>query len=274
MTPTNHPAPAPESEREAIARIIHPEAFDGTLSGHPDNWEDKMAALENQAEAQLVALAKADAILSRMGGEPVAGQYEFPYQRTFDAIAAATDVLSGPPNQKQLSISVKKFQKAFNSHRDAPTSPPAPALDPACMQAVATTDAAKLADELNACKDQHPDLVKVICDVLCKSKVFETGQGTCALVCMDQLGDPRKRGCWYATRVHDRVALAVLEALVPHIAALRTAAQSAVRERTIEECAKVAEQLADKPGWSPNYKNAAHKIAELIRSLAQTGVKR
>jgi hypothetical protein len=68
MTPTNHPAP--ESEREAIARIIHPEAFDGTLSGHPDNWEDKMAALENQAEAQLVALTKADAILSRRG-EPV-----------------------------------------------------------------------------------------------------------------------------------------------------------------------------------------------------------
>jgi hypothetical protein len=47
-----------------------------------------------------------------------------------------------------------------------------------------------------------------------------------------------------------------------------------IREQTIEECAKIAEQLADKPGWSPNYKNAAHKIAELIRSLAQTGVKR
>jgi hypothetical protein len=100
----------------------------------------------------------------------------------------------------------------------------------------------ELADELNACKDQNPDLVKVVSDVLCKSKVFETGQGTCALVCMDQLGDPRKRGCWHATRVHDRVALAILEALVPHITVLRTAAQSAVRERTITT---VQEKLVD-----------------------------
>ena len=57
------------------------------------------------------------------------------------------------------------------------------------------------------------DPVATICKVLCQSKVFETGQGTCALICMDQLGNPRKRGCYHASRVHDRIALAILEAL-------------------------------------------------------------
>lgn len=57
------------------------------------------------------------------------------------------------------------------------------------------------------------DPVKTICDVLCKSRVFETGQGTCALTCMDQLGAPRKRGCHHAQRVHDKIAHSILEAL-------------------------------------------------------------
>ena len=43
---------------------------------------------------------------------------EFPYQQTFDAICAAVDVLQGP-QQTQLSVSVRKFQEAFNNHRDA-----------------------------------------------------------------------------------------------------------------------------------------------------------
>lgn len=41
---------------------------------------------------------------------------------------------------------------------------------------------------------------------LCKSGKFETGQGTCAPVCMDQLGDPRKTGCAHACEVHKELA--------------------------------------------------------------------
>jgi hypothetical protein len=57
------------------------------------------------------------------------------------------------------------------------------------------------------------DPVASVCKVLCQSKVFETGQGTCALICMEQLGNPRKRGCYHAARVHDRMAISILEAL-------------------------------------------------------------
>jgi hypothetical protein len=37
----------------------------------------------------------------------------------------------------------------------------------------------------------------------------------------------------------------------------------------VEECAKEAERLHEKPGWSPNYKNAALKIAGMIRALSR-----
>ena len=63
--------------------------------------------------------------------------------------------------------------------------------------------------------EPNDDPHAIICKTLCQSKVFETGQGTCALVCMDQLGEPRKRGCYHASRVHDRVAVSILEALTP-----------------------------------------------------------
>lgn len=45
---------------------------------------------------------------------------------------------------------------------------------------------------------------------LCKSGKFDTGQGTCALVCMDQLGDPRKSGCHHCTTVHGALADAIM----------------------------------------------------------------
>jgi hypothetical protein len=123
MTPTNHPAP--ESEREAIARIIHPEAFDGTLSGHPDNWEDKMAALENQAEAQLVALAKADAILSRMGWEPVAVakladeldclELQFTsVANSYKGYLPYSDEGEGTPDSRTRNMLIKDCTKAFD----------------------------------------------------------------------------------------------------------------------------------------------------------------
>lgn len=49
-------------------------------------------------------------------------QYEFPYQRTFDAVAAAIENAGGE-RAVTFSISVPKFQRAFNEHRDAKASP-------------------------------------------------------------------------------------------------------------------------------------------------------
>lgn len=39
------------------------------------------------------------------------------------------------------------------------------------------------------------------CLKLCKSGRYETGEGTCAMICMQQLGDPRKTGCAYVEQV-------------------------------------------------------------------------
>lgn len=44
---------------------------------------------------------------------------EFPYQQTFDAIAAATELWPSKEAASGISISVRKFQDAFNGHRDA-----------------------------------------------------------------------------------------------------------------------------------------------------------
>lgn len=46
------------------------------------------------------------------------GLVKFPYTRTFDAIAAATSLYPGKEAALGISISVRKFQEAFNSHRD------------------------------------------------------------------------------------------------------------------------------------------------------------
>ncbi|OWQ97989.1 hypothetical protein CDQ91_10235 [Sphingopyxis witflariensis] len=47
--------------------------------------------------------------------------------------------------------------------------------------------------------------------VICRSGRFETGQGTCAMLCMEFLGDPRRNGCPHALKIHGKLALAVLE---------------------------------------------------------------
>jgi hypothetical protein len=66
MTSTNHPAP--ESEREAVAQIIDPDAF--IVPKHPASDDEFWRGQRKQT-----AFTKADAILSRRG-EPVAWLYE------------------------------------------------------------------------------------------------------------------------------------------------------------------------------------------------------
>ena len=50
------------------------------------------------------------------------------------------------------------------------------------------------------------------CVALCQSGKFETGQGTCAPICMEFLGNPRRNGCGHAVTVHGKLAEQVIQA--------------------------------------------------------------
>jgi len=54
---------------------------------------------------------------------------------------------------------------------------------------------------------------EIIAGAICRSRAFETGQGTCAPICMDQLGDPRKKGCPHASNIHAKLAIRIATAL-------------------------------------------------------------
>jgi len=56
--------------------------------------------------------------------------------------------------------------------------------------------------------------IAIIARAICKSGKFETGQGTCALLCMEMLGDARKGNCRHAERVHNSLATQIHGALV------------------------------------------------------------
>lgn len=49
-----------------------------------------------------------------------------------------------------------------------------------------------------------------ICKALCKSGKFETGQGTCSPICMDQLGEARKH-CSHREQVFSKLAEKIIE---------------------------------------------------------------
>jgi len=51
-----------------------------------------------------------------------------------------------------------------------------------------------------------------ICEVLCKSGKFETGEGTCALICLDQLGEARK-ACTHREQIYGALALAIMDTI-------------------------------------------------------------
>lgn len=61
---------------------------------------------------------------------------------------------------------------------------------------------------------------EAVAQAICKSGKFETGQGTCAVLCMDQLGDVRKKGCGHCSRVHGKLADAILSLLRTALAAV------------------------------------------------------
>jgi hypothetical protein len=80
------------------------------------------------------------------------------------------------------------------------------------------------------------ELVEAVAKGICRSGKFETGEGTCALLCMEFLGDPRKNGCGHAVRIHgDRARAAI---------SLTLEAVEAIVARDVEEGDLTAIELA------------------------------
>lgn len=55
--------------------------------------------------------------------------------------------------------------------------------------------------------------IEMVCKLLCASGIRETGEGTCSLVCLDQLGEARKRPCSHRQEVFRALAIKSLNNL-------------------------------------------------------------
>jgi len=60
----------------------------------------------------------------------------------------------------------------------------------------------------------YPASVLLIAKAICKSGKFETGEGTCSMLCMDQLGDARSN-CAHVIAVHGDLATQINSAIDP-----------------------------------------------------------
>ena len=60
--------------------------------------------------------------------------------------------------------------------------------------------------------NEREKLVEAIGRGICKSGKFECGQGCCAPICMEMLGEAR-RGCSHVIRVHGKLVRAILAAI-------------------------------------------------------------
>lgn len=60
-------------------------------------------------------------------------------------------------------------------------------------------------------KDEAID--DAIASALCKSGRFETGEGTCGFICMDQLGSARRRPCSHRKSVFLTLVRDIREAM-------------------------------------------------------------
>jgi len=63
--------------------------------------------------------------------------------------------------------------------------------------------------------------IAVIARSICKSGRFETGEGTCSLLCMEFLGSPRDKGCPNSTYIHKALA----ERIIADLAKVKGGAQ-------------------------------------------------
>lgn len=80
------------------------------------------------------------------------------------------------------------------------------------------------------------ELRKTIAAAICKSGKFETGQGTCAVICMDHLGCARN-SCGHAERVHGKLADQIAAAIDDEIDRL-TRIIATLSEQVDDLCAR------------------------------------
>ncbi len=52
--------------------------------------------------------------------------------------------------------------------------------------------------------------IEAVCKALCQSRKFETGEGTCSFLCMDQLGDARK-ACPHRNAIYKDLAIKIID---------------------------------------------------------------
>lgn len=64
----------------------------------------------------------------------------------------------------------------------------------------------------NDARPPHTE-IEAMAKAICQSGKLECGQGCCSLLCMDQLGDVRKKGCHYAVKQHGDLAASLLRTL-------------------------------------------------------------
>lgn len=63
---------------------------------------------------------------------------------------------------------------------------------------------------------QTQDELNAVCVAICHSRKFETGEGTCSFLCLDQLGDARKSGCRHSMQIHGDLARQIIKGLAEY----------------------------------------------------------
>ena len=76
------------------------------------------------------------------------------------------------------------------------------------------------------------ETLEAVAQAICKSGKFETGEGTCSFVCMDQLGDARRGPCSHAFRIHNKLANDIITA---YLKALEKEGKRVISESNLQE---------------------------------------
>lgn len=106
-------------------------------------------------------------------------------------------------------------------------------------------------------------IVEAVARTLCRSGKFETGEGTCAPICMEFLGDPRKSGCGHACRVHEKLATAAIHAT---LLAAREASEEVV------DAACQARNMVAGTHWTDGVTEGVQRIERMLAERAHTAM--
>ncbi len=76
------------------------------------------------------------------------------------------------------------------------------------------------------------EALKAVTQAICKSGKIETGEGTCAFVCMDQLGSAREGPCSHALGIHNKLAKDVITS---YLKVLESEGKRIISEHDLQE---------------------------------------